>query len=80
MHRLNIQLVDLEGALLRLLGTTERRGWRAVAVSAAAESDRLDVDLTVRGSGSIELLARQLERLHEVARVQVASLALEVSA
>ena len=37
MHRLNIQLVDLEGALLRLLGTTERRGWRAVAVTAASE-------------------------------------------
>lgn len=71
MHRLTIDLADLEGALLRLLGTTERRGWRAVAVVAQSRRSRLAVDLTVRGEGSVHLLARQLNRLHEVALVQV---------
>ena len=66
MYRLNIEMRDLEGGLLRLLGTTERRGWRAVVVHAVRGPDRLWVDLTVRGEGSVELLHRQLRRLHEV--------------
>ncbi|TNE88121.1 MAG: hypothetical protein EP330_15805 [Deltaproteobacteria bacterium] len=80
MHRLTIDLADLEGALLRLLGTTERRGWRAVAVHARSHADRLAVDLTVRGTGRIDLLTRQLSRLHEVAHVHVAPELREVSA
>ena len=80
MHRLTIELSDLEGALLRLLGTTERRGWRAVAVSAHAACNTLAVDMTVRGSGSVDLLTRQLHRLHEVVDIEVAQPRLEVSA
>ena len=79
MHRLNIELSDLEGALLRLLGTTERRGWRAVSLQASSQRERLWVDLTVRGPGSIDLLRRQLERLHEVLDVRPAPALLEVA-
>ena len=80
MHRLMIRLTDLEGALLRLLGTAERRGWRPVNLSASRWGDQMTVDLTVRGEGSVDLLTRQLGRLHEVADVRYAALAEEVSA
>lgn len=69
MHSLTLDLMNLEGGLLRLLGATERRGWRAVQVHARTEGDRLAVQLTVVGAGSVELLCRQLCRLHEVAQV-----------
>ena len=72
MHRLTLEMNDQEGALLRLLGTTERRGWRSVGVNASARDGRLTVTLTVRGDGSVDLLRRQLHRLHEVEKVCVA--------
>ena len=80
MHRLNLELTDQEGALLRLLGTAERRGWRPVAVQADARDGRLSVTLTVRGTGSVDLLRRQLHRLHEVAQVCVAPASQRVAA
>ena len=80
MHSLNLELNDQEGALLRLLGTAERRGWRPVSVSAHADGGRLTVRLTVRGTGSVELLCRQLYRLHDVAQVCVATGAQRVAA
>lgn len=80
MHSLTLDLSDQEGALLRLLGTAERRGWRPVAVSATAHAGRLTVALTVRGAGSVDLLVRQLHRLHEVAQVCVAPAAKRVAA
>lgn len=69
MYRLNLELVDLEGALLRLLGTAERRGWRTVGLHAQNRRDRLEVALTVRGRGSADLLSRQLAHLQEVLTV-----------
>ena len=80
MHHLTLELHDQEGALLRLLGTAERRGWRSVTVSAKAGNGRLTVHLTVRGTGSIDLLCRQLSRLHDVAQVCVAPRAQRVAA
>ena len=80
MHSLTLDLADQEGALLRLLGTTERRGWRPVAVNATSRGGRLSVTLTVRGSGSVDLLCRQLHRLHEVTQVCVAPGAQRVAA
>ena len=80
MQRLAIELTDHEGALLRLLGTAERRGWRAVNVNAERRHGRMNVDLTVRGSGSVDLLRRQLERLHDVLGVRPVGVRLEVSA
>ena len=46
MHHLTLEMNDQEGAL-RLLGTTERRGWRSVGVNASARDGRLTVTLTV---------------------------------
>ena len=69
MHRLNLELTDQEGALLRLLGTAERRGWRTVDLRAEPRADRLSVAMTVRGRGSADLLSRQLAHLQEVLTV-----------
>lgn len=67
IHRLHIRLMDAEGALLRLLGTTERRGFRVIAMHAQVGADAVcQVELTVDGTRDAELLGRQLERLHEV--------------
>ena len=80
MHRLTVELADLEGALLRLLGTAERRGWRAVNLSAVRGRDRMNVDLTLSGEGSVDLLQRQMGRLHEVFNVRRVATLVEVSA
>lgn len=68
--KLRITLNDCEGALLRLLGTVERRGHRLVnlhslqAVGQGAARDLvLDVDC---GERSPDVLLRQLRRLYDV--------------
>ena len=67
IHRLEVTLQDGEGALLRVLGTTERRGFRVLAMHAEVGADALcRVELTLEGTRDAELLGRQLTRLHEV--------------
>ncbi|MDX1557200.1 MAG: ACT domain-containing protein [Xanthomonadales bacterium] len=68
--KLRITLKDCEGALLRLLGTIERRGHRLVSfnsrqggANAAVRDLALDVDC---GSRSPDVLVRQLRRLYDV--------------
>ena len=39
-----------EGALLRVLGTIERRGWDVLAVNAASDAQAYTVNLTLGGS------------------------------
>ena len=80
MHCLTIELADVEGALLRLLGTTERRGWRPVGVVAGGGPRGLTVELQVRGKGSLELFTRQLSRLQEVLEVRASATRQEVVA
>ena len=74
-HALKLQLAPVDGALLRVIGVTERRGWSATALQAELDTQEegLDLKLTVLGSRSIELLVRQLAKLHDVRRVEVAS-------
>lgn len=67
IHRLEVTLQDAEGALLRVLGTTERRGFRVRTMHAEIGADALFwVELTLEGTRDAELLSRQLTRLHEV--------------
>ncbi len=67
IHHFEILLRDAEGALQRLLGTTERRGFRVVALHAQAGPDTIcRVELTVDGARDAGLLGRQLARLQEV--------------
>ena len=69
VRELSADLLTPVGALLRLLGAAERRGWRTVGLHAQNRRDRLEVALTVRGRGSADLLSRQLAHLQEVLTV-----------
>ena len=72
-QNLHVTLLDTEGALQRMLGTVERRGFRVRAVHAEIGGDALcEVALTLEGARDATLLARQLERLHEVRAVRLA--------
>lgn len=68
---LELALDRAEGALLRVLGTIERRGWSVLAVNAASDALRFTVSLTLDGSRDPQILCRQLERLVDVQQVKV---------
>ena len=70
--RLTLALDRAEGALLRVLGTIERRGWDVLAVHAASgDSQRYAVELTHGGPRDPQVLCRQLERLIDVREVKL---------
>lgn len=71
-HQLQIQLHANEGAILRILGTIERRGFRidtCAVGEAQGDGQSMDIELTSERSG--DLLKRQLERLHDVIWVEL---------
>ena len=69
--RLKIEYVNAEGALLRVLGVIERRGFM---IKSAAMNEHADgalasviVEVAPRGSGRrLDVLIPFLQRLHEV--------------
>ena len=68
--KLNITVKDCEGALVRLLGTIERRGHKLLQLNsrncpgkAGAREFLLDVDC---GGRSPDVLVRQIRRLYDV--------------
>jgi len=68
--KLNITVKDCEGALVRLLGTIERRGHKLLQLNSrdcpansAAREFSLDVDC---GGRSPDVLVRQIRRLYDV--------------
>ena len=70
---LNISINFIEGALIRLLGTIERRGHRLLDLKCricdpAENVQRLLVDIDC-GERPPDVLIRQLERLHDVISV-----------
>jgi acetolactate synthase regulatory subunit len=70
-HCLELDLERAEGALLRLLGTIERRGWQVLSLTAAETAGRYVVQLTLEGLRDPQVLCRQLERLVDVVTVRV---------
>ncbi len=67
MFRLALTLTVAEGALLRALGTIERRGFRIADIACRGQPGALTVDLDVEGPRpTIEVLLRQLHRLRDV--------------
>ena len=74
--QLQIRFDNQEGALLRLLGAVERRGFslRQVAMAAGPADALLTLDVEARDSGrSLDVIARQLDRLVDVHSVLVSS-------
>ena len=72
-YRLDLMLRPAEGALLRVLGTAERRGFSPVAIEGvtAADDGRWKLSMTVASARSPEMLARQLEKLYDCLSVEV---------
>jgi len=72
-YQLDLTLRHAEGALIRILGLIERRGFRLLAVSGAVADDegawRLQV--TVAGERSEQALLEQLRKLHDCLAVEV---------
>ena len=67
--RIRITYADAEGALVRILGLVERRGYRLLGVEArTVESDgTLTLEISPRDPGRrLDVLAAQLRRLHDV--------------
>lgn len=72
-YRLDLTLRQSEGALTRVLGTAERRGFRPLAVEgeARADGDRWHLQMTVEGERPAESLHQQLAKLYDCLDVQV---------
>lgn len=70
-HMIRLSLRRSEGAVLRTLGLTERRGFQLLACHLLESQDeRQRLDLTVRSeTRPVSVLRRQLERLHDVVEV-----------
>jgi acetolactate synthase-1/3 small subunit/acetolactate synthase II small subunit len=72
--RLQIRFAPSEGAIVRMLGLVERRGYAvsALAMSGGEEERLLVVDLEPRDPGRhAQVVARQLERLVDVKFVSI---------
>jgi acetolactate synthase II small subunit len=72
--RIHVDFAAGEGALLRMVGLIERRGFAVSAVSMAAVEGRgsLSLDVEPRDAGRrLEVIAAQLRRLHEVRHVSI---------
>lgn len=75
-HDLTITLNRVEGALVRVLGLAERRGFTALALAAEPDGDRFRLSLTVASTRPIEQLLRQLDKLFDVHHADLAAPAL----
>jgi acetolactate synthase II small subunit len=72
-YRLDLTLRRAEGALARVLGTTERRGFQPVSVNGEAcdDSDRWHLRMTVEGVREPDSLQQQLAKLYDCLAVDV---------
>ena len=72
-YQLDLTLRQAEGALARVLGTTERRGFSPVSVDGETQSDgdRWHLRMTVEGERAPESLQQQLAKLYDCLDVQV---------
>lgn len=71
-RRLHIDLDHSEGALLRVLGTVERRGFALLELNAGKpDAESYSLQLTLEGARDAEILCRQLERLIDVRAVRL---------
>ena len=73
-HELLVEIEPVEGALLRVLGTVERRGFGLRGVTAATTDARhQSLRLELEGDRDPQILCRQLERLVDVRQVRLMS-------
>jgi acetolactate synthase II small subunit len=76
-YRLDLVLVPAEGALLRVIGMAERRGFAPRAIAGApnaADDGRWHLQLVVDGTRPPETLCRQIEKIYDCVSVRVSAL------
>ena len=76
-YRLDLVLVPAEGALLRVIGMVERRGFTPRAVTGGQDADdggRWHLRLVVDGDRPAETLRRQLDKVYDCVSVQIHAL------
>ena len=67
MLELTLLLADVEGALLRVLGLIERRGFALGALQARPTPHGMQLVMALPGDGRpADVLLRQVRRLHDV--------------
>ncbi|PKM05639.1 MAG: acetolactate synthase [Gammaproteobacteria bacterium HGW-Gammaproteobacteria-4] len=73
-YRLDMTLRQAEGSLLRVLGTTQRRGYQTIGVNGetSSDGDRWHVSLIVESDRPGEVLKSQLDKLYDCLAVEVA--------
>lgn len=74
-YQLDLTLRHADGALSRIIGAAERRGFKPVCVDGEAhvDGDRWYLRLAVESERPVESLRAQLEKLHDCLAVEVAS-------
>ena len=71
-YSLHIQLRSTEGAVLRTIGMIERRGFRIDTMQLSEPAgDGRTLAVSVSSDRAVELLQRQLDRLHDVLWVEL---------
>ena len=72
-YRLDLVLKPVEGALVRVLGMTERRGFAPCAISGGSDGGdgRWRLQLVVDGSRPAETLKRQLQKVYDCESVEI---------
>jgi acetolactate synthase II small subunit len=71
-HTLRMSIYKVEGAIIRLLGLIERRGFSVTAMNARSDDSAQQVEITIqlKSTGrSVEVLTRQIEKLYDVRSV-----------
>jgi acetolactate synthase regulatory subunit len=70
---LQLRVKNEEGALLRVLSMTRRRRFDLISLNADSSADAhfLNVRMTVRAERSAPAFVRQIEKLEDVAHVEV---------
>ena len=72
-YRLDLVLRPAEGALLRVIGMAERRGFSPRAIHGAPDADdqgRWHLQLEVESPRSADTLCRQLEKVYDCESVR----------
>ena len=71
-HAIELRLRAVEGSIIRTLGLAERRGFKLERISVEQQAESQLPQLVVSSPmRSIEVLTKQLERLHDVIDVAI---------
>ncbi|HPW33135.1 MAG TPA: ACT domain-containing protein [Arenimonas sp.] len=70
-RRLEITMAANEGALIRVLGTVERRGYSLSTLHVEKTDNNMQVSMQIESDRDANILCRQLDRLFDVQSVNL---------